>query len=385
MNENSDKSKNVKPPLKNRGVVNDNTNNRPVAVNNKNRQGLRKPNGLNNNANGVTSNPLSSAKSKSFSPLGRLKNSLFGGNKQNNPVSSDNKNDSENNGNNSASTDASNSSSRNSLENNADSENNTSNKKLEGTGTTKLEKVFRKVLAILTTKILLSFSLFLFFIIIVVCVLFTPLITLGIIDISDISNSISDSFNSAFPDDSSGSFSLTRSNTGYWWPIGSSETTTVNGKIFATGTPAYTEITANFEGTDPVHNGVHGGIDIGSPIGVGNVIATRDGVVEYPTANDNISIGTCDYYGTRRNCNSYGNYVKINHGDGMISIYGHMYANTITVRAGDTVRQGQVIGKTGSSGNSTGGHLHFELRLNSSRVDPEDYVSSSNPRPIVNN
>ena len=58
-------------------------------------------------------------------------------------------------------------------------------------------------------------------------------------------------------------------------------------------------------------------------------------------------------------------------------------ANAITVRAGDSVKQGQVIGKSGTSGCSTGGHLHFEMRLNGTKVDPLDYVSPTEPRRVV--
>ena len=71
----------------------------------------------------------------------------------------------------------------------------------------------------------------------------------------------------------------------------------------------------------------------------------------------------------------------IDHGDGLISLYGHLYQNSITVRKGDYVKQGQVIAKSGSSGNSTGGHLHFEVRINGNKVDPLEYVSVDNPRP----
>ena len=51
------------------------------------------------------------------------------------------------------------------------------------------------------------------------------------------------------------------------------------------------------------------------------------------------------------------------------------------VRKGESVKQGQVIAKSGSSGNSTGGHLHFEMRLNGTKIDPLEYVSVNNPRP----
>lgn len=250
-----------------------------------------------------------------------------------------------------------------------------------------VKKVGGKIARFLIIKLVLSF-LFLFVIFaIFICILCLPLFLLGIVDVGDISHVFDSNFNNyqtssySYGDE----YISTNKNTGYWWPIGSRETTTNSGKTFATGNPGSTLITAYFAGDDAVHYGSHGAIDISAGINVENIIATRDGVVEYPTNSDNINIGTCDYYGSKVNCNSYGNYVKINHGDGMISIYGHMYANSIKVRAGDFVKQGQVIGKSGSSGNSTGGHLHFELRLNNVRVNPLDYVSIANPRGVESN
>ena len=74
----------------------------------------------------------------------------------------------------------------------------------------------------------------------------------------------------------------------------------------------------------------------------------------------------------------------IQHADGNISLYAHLYENSITVSAGDQVGQGQVIGKMGSSGRSTGTHLHFEIRKNGQRVDGLNYVSEENPRPKDN-
>ena len=65
----------------------------------------------------------------------------------------------------------------------------------------------------------------------------------------------------------------------------------------------------------------------------------------------------------------------INHGDGTVTLYAHMLAGSRRVSAGDKVSQGQVIGTVGSTGNSTGTHLHFEVRLNGSVEDPLDYVS----------
>ena len=58
-----------------------------------------------------------------------------------------------------------------------------------------------------------------------------------------------------------------------------------------------------------------------------------------------------------------------------------MAKNSITVRSGDKVKQGQVIGKIGNSGSSTGAHLHFGVMVNGSYVDPSNYISATNPRP----
>jgi hypothetical protein len=144
---------------------------------------------------------------------------------------------------------------------------------------------------------------------------------------------------------------------------------------------------AFFGGNDSVHRGLgggHGAIDIGANRG-SYVIATRGGTVVKPTASDRIDYPDSairpDAEG-KYNCRGLtANYVKIDHGDGTMSGYAHLLANTITVRAGDTVKQGQILGKVGSSGCSTGPHLHFEVYLNGSRVDPLNYVSVSNTRP----
>ena len=172
----------------------------------------------------------------------------------------------------------------------------------------------------------------------------------------------------------------------YWWPIGSAEVTTQNGVTFASGNPVASEITAFFAGNDDVHQGDHGAIDISNDNGVGgtNIIAAKDGVVIYPTDDSQTKYADNGYIGNNDG-GGYGNYVVIEHSDGNYTYYGHMAEGSITVRAGDSVKQGQVIGKMGHSGNSTGVHLHFEVRsggnTSTNRVDPLDYVSIDNPRP----
>jgi murein DD-endopeptidase MepM/ murein hydrolase activator NlpD len=70
----------------------------------------------------------------------------------------------------------------------------------------------------------------------------------------------------------------------------------------------------------------------------------------------------------------YGLYVVIVHPQGFVTLYGHL--SSLSVHAGDAVRQGQIIGFEGSTGNSTGPHLHFEVRAAGNAVDPAPYVGS---------
>ena len=69
---------------------------------------------------------------------------------------------------------------------------------------------------------------------------------------------------------------------------------------------------------------------------------------------------------------SYGNYVLINHGGGKATLYAH--ASKLNCKAGDVVKQGQVVAYVGTTGRSTGNHVHFEVRENGTRVNPLNYV-----------
>lgn len=71
----------------------------------------------------------------------------------------------------------------------------------------------------------------------------------------------------------------------------------------------------------------------------------------------------------------YGSLVEINHGNGYVTRYGHN--SRITVKVGDTVRKGQRVAKMGSSGRSTGPHVHFEVLLNGSVVNPQQYIQAA--------
>jgi murein DD-endopeptidase MepM/ murein hydrolase activator NlpD len=68
----------------------------------------------------------------------------------------------------------------------------------------------------------------------------------------------------------------------------------------------------------------------------------------------------------------YGNLVVVDHGNGLSTAYGHM--SSIAVSSGQSVAQGTVLGGMGTTGNSTGVHLHFEVRVNGSAVNPLGYL-----------
>lgn len=182
---------------------------------------------------------------------------------------------------------------------------------------------------------------------------------------------------------------VTTSQNSFWWPIGSEKTTVgTNGKLYASDEPVSIEITSYFQSKEEFRDKGHGGIDIspnGRGVGVVNVIASKSGTVVYPvdksqtSFNDNGSLNNNDGQ-------TYGNYVKIQHSDGTYTLYAHLAKDSITVFAGEVVEQGQVIGKLGHSGRSTGAHLHFEMRKgadsSANRVNPLDFVDPKNPRPI---
>jgi len=68
----------------------------------------------------------------------------------------------------------------------------------------------------------------------------------------------------------------------------------------------------------------------------------------------------------------YGNVVAVDHGQGIVTVYAHNEKNT--VKAGDQVKKGDVIGQVGSTGRSTGPHLHFEVRKNGVKIDPMEFM-----------
>lgn len=97
-------------------------------------------------------------------------------------------------------------------------------------------------------------------------------------------------------------------------------------------------------------------------------IAANNGTAVY--AADGGKVVLAEWYG------GYGNCIMIDHGNGYKTLYGHL--SYIGVKSGQTVTQGTTIGQVGSTGNSTGPHLHFEVYLNGGRIDPEQFYSGLN-------
>ena len=110
------------------------------------------------------------------------------------------------------------------------------------------------------------------------------------------------------------------------------------------------------------------------PIGSGSEFHTGyDIPASYGSAVVAAEAGTVIYAGWM---SGYGNTIMINHGNGLVTLYGHN--SSLTVSKGDTVSRGQQVAKIGSTGNSTGNHCHFEVRVNGSHTNPEPYLGVPN-------
>ena len=131
-----------------------------------------------------------------------------------------------------------------------------------------------------------------------------------------------------------------------------------DGGAFCWPCPSYTRVSSEFgyrnHPTLKV-NMFHNGVDLAAPAG-SNILAAYDGAVV-----------SASYTG------AMGNYVMIDHGDGLYTVY--MHASKLLVSAGQEVKRGDVIALVGSTGRSTGNHLHFSVRLNGEYVSPWNYIS----------
>ncbi len=130
-----------------------------------------------------------------------------------------------------------------------------------------------------------------------------------------------------------------------------------DGGMFQMPCPGYTRISDDYGSRmHPILNveKFHNGVDFAAPSG-SPILAAYDGRVVAATYNS-----------------SMGNYVMIDHGDGLYTIY--MHASKLYVSSGQTVTKGEQIAAVGSTGRSTGPHLHFSVRLNGSYVSPWNYL-----------
>jgi murein DD-endopeptidase MepM/ murein hydrolase activator NlpD len=128
---------------------------------------------------------------------------------------------------------------------------------------------------------------------------------------------------------------------------------------FLAGNPVATGYLSSTYGhrIDPFHGTVafHRGIDFAGPEGA-DIVATGDGMVVFA--------------GTHA---GYGEMVEISHGDGISTLYAH--ASEVLVSTGEIVREGQAIARLGSTGRSTGPHVHYEVRRNGDPVNPEGFLA----------
>ncbi|SDX42191.1 phage tail tape measure protein [Eubacterium barkeri] len=118
-------------------------------------------------------------------------------------------------------------------------------------------------------------------------------------------------------------------------------------------TSAITDYFGGRESPGGIGSTWHEGVDIGAPYGSPIYAAGSGGVT------------TAGWYG------GYGNAVKIDHGNGLATLYGHM--SEVLTSVGSTVRTGETVGLVGSTGNSTGPHIHFSVLVNGDQVDPMSY------------
>ena len=131
------------------------------------------------------------------------------------------------------------------------------------------------------------------------------------------------------------------------------EDKSVNG-IYLAEKPVTGTITSRFGSRESIRSYPHNGLDIAAPYGT-NIKAAASGTVTFSGYNG-----------------SYGNLVIVDCGNGVEIYYGH--CSKLLVNVGDKVEAGDTIAKVGSTGNSTGNHLHFEIKIDGTSVDPQNYI-----------
>ncbi len=139
--------------------------------------------------------------------------------------------------------------------------------------------------------------------------------------------------------------------------LSSSSSSKYTGGAFCWPAPSYTRISSPYGyRIHPIFKTkkFHSGVDLAAPGGT-NILAATDGTVKMAGWNG-----------------GYGNCVVIDHGGGISTLYGH--ASRLLVTKGQKVKRGEVIAKVGTTGNSTGNHLHFEVLINGKTTDPMAYI-----------
>ena len=127
----------------------------------------------------------------------------------------------------------------------------------------------------------------------------------------------------------------------------------------------------NCEVTQGYNSNHHANDIVGGGYTLDNVVAHSEGkIIFFQDGYDNMqgSVGNA----------SYGNCVKIDHGNGYYTLYAHMQKG-LSVRNGEYVKKGQVLGCMGNSGNANGSHLHFEVWEGNNRIDPTNYLDNDLP------
>src|SRR5699024_11210362 len=113
-------------------------------------------------------------------------------------------------------------------------------------------------------------------------------------------------------------------------------------------------ITSRFGSRESIRSYPHNGLDIAAPYGT-NIKTATNGTVSFAGYNG-----------------SYGNLIIVDCGNGVQIYYGH--CSKLLASVGDKVEAGDIIAQVGSTGNSTGNHLHFEIKVNGVSVNPQNYI-----------
>lgn len=134
-----------------------------------------------------------------------------------------------------------------------------------------------------------------------------------------------------------------------------------------------------FVGITQNYKSSHKALDMGWTNNYGGpeheIIAPADGTVTFVKRN---------YNKTDKDSLSYGNYVKIDHGQGVVTLLAHMKYDSIVVKVGDKVKRGDKIGIMGNTGYSKGRHLHYEVMINKEKKDPLRYTYATKDHIVGN-